>query len=328
MFITAFADSVSKTADTGSSQGLFAVIGNAAIVLLLILISSIKIVPQAYAYIVERLGAYNSTWSTGLHFKIPFIDRIAKKVNLKEMVVDFAPQPVITKDNVTMQIDTVVYFQITDPKLYTYGVELPMSAIENLTATTLRNIIGDMELDESLTSRDVINTKMRAILDEATDPWGIKVNRVELKNIIPPAGIREAMEKQMKAERERRESILKAEGEKKSAILVAEGEKAAAILKAEAEKESQILKAEAEKESAIRIAEGEAQAILSVQEATARGIQMLNEAAPSNQVLTIKSLEAFERAADGKATKIIIPSEIQGLAGLAAGLKSVIDEGK
>jgi len=297
-------------------------------VFLVIFIANIKIVPQAYAYIVERLGAYHATWGTGLHFLIPFVDRISKKVNLKEMVVDFAPQPVITKDNVTMQIDTVVYFQITDPKLYTYGVELPMSAIENLTATTLRNIIGDMELDESLTSRDVINTKMRAILDEATDPWGIKVNRVELKNIIPPAGIREAMEKQMKAERERRESILKAEGEKKSAILVAEGEKAAAILRAEAEKESQILKAEAEKESAIRIAEGEAQAILSVQEATARGIQMLNDAAPSNQVLTIKSLEAFEKAADGKATKIIIPSEIQGLAGLAAGLKSVMDEEK
>ena len=296
------------------------------VILIIVVIANIKIVPQAYAYIVERLGAYNSTWSTGLHFKIPFIDRIAKKVNLKEMVVDFAPQPVITKDNVTMQIDTVVYFQITDPKLYTYGVELPMSAIENLTATTLRNIIGDMELDESLTSRDVINTKMRSILDEATDPWGIKVNRVELKNIIPPAGIREAMEKQMKAERERRESILKAEGEKKSAILVAEGEKAAAILRAEAEKESRILKAEAEKESAIRIAEGEAKAIISVQEATAQGIKMLNDAAPSGSVLTIKSLEAFEKAADGKATKIIIPSEIQGLAGLAAGLKAVIDE--
>ena len=283
---------------------------------------------QAYAYVVERLGAYSGTWSVGLHIKIPFIERIAKKVTLKEQVVDFAPQPVITKDNVTMQIDTVVYFQIIDPKLYTYGVELPMAAIENLTATTLRNIIGDMELDESLTSRDVINTKMRSILDEATDPWGIRVNRVELKNIIPPAGIREAMEKQMKAERERREAILRAEGEKKSAILVAEGEKAAAILKAEADKESQILKAEAEKESAIRVAEGEAQAILSVQEATANGIRMLNEASPIDSVLTIKSLEAFAKAADGKATKIIIPSEIQGLAGLAAGLKSVIDEGK
>ena len=297
-------------------------------VLIVVIIANIKVVPQAYAYVVERLGAYSGTWSVGLHVKIPFIDRIAKKVTLKEQVVDFAPQPVITKDNVTMQIDTVVYFQIIDPKLYTYGVELPMAAIENLTATTLRNIIGDMELDESLTSRDVINTKMRSILDEATDPWGIRVNRVELKNIIPPAGIREAMEKQMKAERERREAILRAEGEKKSAILVAEGEKAAAILKAEAEKESQILKAEAEKESAIRVAEGEAQAILSVQEATANGIRMLNEASPIDSVLTIKSLEAFAKAADGKATKIIIPSEIQGLAGLAAGLKAVIDEEK
>ena len=322
MFITAYAATASESS-TGAVAGI--IIG---VALLLMLTSCIKIVPQAYAFILERLGAYNSTWGTGLHFKIPFIDRVAKKVNLKEMVVDFAPQPVITKDNVTMQIDTVVYFQITDPKLYTYGVELPMSAIENLTATTLRNIIGDMELDESLTSRDVINTKMRAILDEATDPWGIKVNRVELKNIIPPAGIREAMEKQMKAERERREAILKAEGEKKSAILVAEGEKAAAILKAEAEKESQILRAEAEKESAIRIAEGEAQAILSVQEATATGIKMLNDANPANAVLTIKSLEAFAKAADGKATKIIIPSEIQGLAGLAAGLKTIMDEEK
>ncbi len=297
-------------------------------VLIVVVVSNIKVVPQAHAYVIERLGAYSGTWSVGLHIKIPFIDRVAKRVTLKEQVVDFAPQPVITKDNVTMQIDTVVYFQITDPKLYAYGVELPMSAIENLTATTLRNIIGDMELDESLTSRDVINTKMRSILDEATDPWGIKVNRVELKNIIPPAGIREAMEKQMKAERERREAILKAEGEKKSAILVAEGEKAAAILKAEAEKESQILKAEAEKESAIRIAEGEAQAILSVQEATAAGLRMLNDASPKDSVLKIKSLEAFEKAADGKATKIIIPSEIQGLAGLAAGLKAVMDEEK
>ncbi len=298
------------------------------VILLVLVISNIKIVPQAHAYVIERLGAYSGTFGVGLHLMIPFIDRVAKRVTLKEQVVDFPPQPVITKDNVTMQIDTVVYFQITDPKLYAYGVELPMSAIENLTATTLRNIIGDMELDESLTSRDVINTKMRSILDEATDPWGIKVNRVELKNIIPPAGIREAMEKQMKAERERRESILRAEGEKKSAILVAEGEKAAAILKAEAEKESQILKAEAEKESAIRVAEGEAQAILSLQEATANGIKMLNESAPSSAVLTIKSLEAFEKAADGKATKIIIPSEIQGVAGLAAGLKEIITEGK
>ena len=297
-------------------------------ILIVVIIANIKIVPQAHAFVIERLGTYSGTWNVGLHIKIPFIDRIAKRVTLKEQVVDFAPQPVITKDNVTMQIDTVVYFQITDPKLYAYGVELPMSAIENLTATTLRNIIGDMELDESLTSRDVINTKMRSILDEATDPWGIKVNRVELKNIIPPAGIREAMEKQMKAERERREAILRAEGEKKSAILVAEGEKAAAILAAEAEKESRILKAEAEKESAIRIAEGEAQAILSVQEATASGIKMLNEAAPQTAVLTLKSLEAFQKAADGKATKIIIPSEIQGIAGLAAGLKEVIEENK
>ncbi len=295
-------------------------------ILVVLVISNIKIVPQAHAYVIERLGAYSGTWNVGLHLKIPFIDRVAKRVTLKEQVVDFPPQPVITKDNVTMQIDTVVYFQITDPKLYAYGVELPMSAIENLTATTLRNIIGDMELDESLTSRDVINTKMRSILDEATDPWGIKVNRVELKNIIPPTGIREAMEKQMKAERERREAILRAEGEKKSAILVAEGEKAAAILRAEAEKESQILKAEAEKESAIRIAEGEAQAILSVQEATADGIKMLNAATPSKEVLTIKSFEAFEKVADGKATKIIIPSEIQGIAGLAAGLKGIFED--
>ena len=298
------------------------------IILVILVVSNIKIVPQAHAYVIERLGAYSGTWGVGVHLLIPFIDRVAKRVTLKEQVVDFKPQPVITKDNVTMQIDTVVYFQITDPKLYTYGVELPMSAIENLTATTLRNIIGDMELDESLTSRDVINTKMRSILDDATDPWGIKVNRVELKNIIPPAGIREAMEKQMKAERERREAILRAEGEKKSAILVAEGEKAAAILKAEAEKESQILTAEAEKESAIRIAEGEAQAILNVQEAEARGISMLNEAAPTKAVLTIKSLSAFEKAADGKATKIIIPSEIQGVAGLAAGIKEILTEGK
>ncbi len=297
-------------------------------VLIVVVIANIKIVPQAHAYVIERLGAYSGTWGVGLHIMLPFIDRVAKRVTLKEQVVDFAPQPVITKDNVTMQIDTVVYFQITDPKLYAYGVELPMSAIENLTATTLRNIIGDMELDESLTSRDVINTQMRSILDEATDPWGIKVNRVELKNIIPPAGIREAMEKQMKAERERREAILRAEGEKKSAILVAEGEKAAAILKAEAEKESQILKAEAEKESAIRVAEGEAKAILSVQEATADGIKMLNDAAPSEAVLRIKSLEAFEKAADGRATKLIIPSEIQGIAGLAAGLKEVIADSK
>lgn len=295
------------------------------LLLIVLVISNIKIVPQAHSYVVERLGAYSATWNVGLHLKIPFIERVAKNVSLKEQVVDFAPQPVITKDNVTMQIDTVVYFQITDPKLYTYGVDRPMSAIENLTATTLRNIIGDMELDESLTSRDTINTNMRAILDEATDAWGIKVNRVELKNIIPPAGIREAMEKQMKAERERREAILRAEGEKKSAILVAEGEKASAILKAEAEKESAILKAEAERESAIRIAEGEAEAIINIKKATAEGIRMLNESAPSEAVLVIKSLEAFEKAADGNATKIIIPSEIQGIAGLAKGITEVIN---
>ncbi len=293
------------------------------VVLIVLVLSSIKIVPQANSYVIERLGAYHATWGVGLHFKLPMIERVAKRVSLKEQVVDFPPQPVITKDNVTMQIDTVVYFQITDPKLFTYGVDMPMSAIENLTATTLRNIIGDMELDESLTSRDVINTQMRSILDEATDPWGIKVNRVELKNIIPPSGIREAMEKQMKAERERREAILRAEGEKKSAVLVAEGEKESRILQAEAEKQSQILKAEAEKEAAIRIAEGEAQAILEVQKATAEGLRMLNEANPTEKVVAIKSLEAFGKAADGKATKIIIPSEIQGLAGLVTSIKEL-----
>ena len=293
------------------------------IILVLLVLSCIKIVPQAHSYVIERLGAYHATWGVGLHVKLPMIDRIAKRVSLKEQVVDFPPQPVITKDNVTMQIDTVVYFQITDPKLYTYGVDMPMSAIENLTATTLRNIIGDMELDESLTSRDVINTQMRSILDEATDPWGIKVNRVELKNIIPPSGIREAMEKQMKAERERREAILRAEGEKKSAVLVAEGEKESRILQAEAEKQSQILKAEAEKEAAIRVAEGEAQALLEVQKATAEGLKMLNEASPTEPVIAIKSLEAFQKAADGKATKIIIPSEIQGLAGLVTGIREL-----
>ncbi len=299
-----------------------------ALVIVLVAIN-IKVVPQAKAYVIERLGAYSATWGTGLHVLIPFIERVSNRVTLKEQVVDFPPQPVITEDNVTMQIDTVVYYQITDPKLYTYGVEFPMAAIENLTATTLRNIIGDMELDESLTSRDVINTKMRSILDEATDPWGIKVNRVELKNIIPPEGIREAMEKQMKAERERREAILRAEGEKKSAILVAEGEKESRILEAEAEKASQILHAEADKEAAIRIAEGEAEAIRKVQQATADGIRMINESSPSKEVLTIKSLEAFEKAADGKATKIILPSEIQGIAGLAASLKEVLtDDGK
>ncbi len=296
------------------------------VLIIIVLIANIKIVPQAHAYIVERLGAFHASWGVGLHFKVPVVEKVVKKVSLKEQVVDFPPQPVITKDNVTMQIDTVVYFQITDPRLYTYGVELPMSAIENLTATTLRNIIGDMELDESLTSRDVINTKMRAILDEATDPWGIKINRVELKNIIPPAGIREAMEKQMKAERERRESILRAEGEKKSAVLVAEGKKESRILEAEAEKQSQILKAEAEKEAAIRIAEGEAQAIREVQKATAEGLKMLNEASPSDAVLAIKGMEAFAKAADGKATKIIVPSELQGLAGLATSIKEIVTD--
>ena len=293
------------------------------ILVVVILLSCIKIVPQAHAYVVERLGAYQQTWSVGLHFKVPFLDKVAKKVILKEQVVDFAPQPVITKDNVTMRIDTVVFFQITDPKLFAYGVENPIMAIENLTATTLRNIIGEMELDQTLTSREVINTKMRASLDIATDPWGIKVNRVELKNIIPPAAIQDAMEKQMKAERERREAILRAEGEKKSTVLVAEGKKESAILEAEAEKQSAILRAEAQKEKMIREAEGEAEAILKVQQATADGIRMIREAGADESVLKIKSLEAFEKAADGQSTKIIIPSEIQGLAGLAASLKEV-----
>ena len=303
-----------------------------AIVLLIILVliiillaSCIKIVPQAQAYVVERLGAYQGTWSVGLKLKMPFIDKIARKVNLKEQVVDFAPQPVITKDNVTMRIDTVVFFQITDPKLYTYGVENPIMAIENLTATTLRNIIGDLELDQTLTSRETINTKMRASLDVATDPWGIKVTRVELKNIIPPAAIQDAMEKQMKAERERRESILRAEGDKKSTILVAEGKKQSAILEAEGEKQSAILHAEAEKEKMIREAEGEAEAILKVQQAAADGIRFIKEAGADDAVLKIKSLEAFEKAADGKATKIIIPSEIQGLAGMLASAKEVLN---
>ena len=295
------------------------------LVALAIAVSCIKIVPQANAIVVERLGGYLTTWSVGLHFKAPFIDRVAKKVLLKEQVVDFPPQPVITKDNVTMQIDTVVYFQITDPKLYAYGVENPIMAIENLTATTLRNIIGDLELDETLTSRETINTKMRASLDVATDPWGIKVNRVELKNIIPPAAIQDAMEKQMKAERERREAILRAEGEKKSTVLVAEGKKESAILDAEAEKQAAILRAEAHKEATIREAEGQAEAILKNQQANADGLRMLKEAAPDAGVLQLKSLEAFAKAADGKATKIIIPSEIQGIAGLA---KSVVEVGK
>ena len=294
-----------------------------AIVVLLILSSCIRIVPLAQALVVERLGAYLETWSVGVHFKVPFIDRVAKRVILKEQVVDFAPQPVITKDNVTMKIDTVVFFQITDPKLFAYGVENPIMAIENLTATTLRNIIGDLELDQTLTSRETINTKMRAALDVATDPWGIKVNRVELKNIIPPAAIQDAMEKQMKAERERRESILRAEGEKKSTILVAEGKKESAILEAEAEKEAAILRAEAEKEKMIREAEGEAEAILKVQKAEADGLRFIKEAGADNAVLQLKSLEAFAKAADGKATKIIIPSEIQGIAGLVKGLTEV-----
>ena len=304
-------------------MGPFIIIGIVA-VLLVILIANIQIVPQARAYVVERLGAYNATWHTGIHWKIPFIERVAKKVSLMEQVADFQPQAVITKDNVKMQIDTVVFYQITDCKLFTYGVEAPLAAIENLTATTLRNIIGELELDSTLTSRDIINTKMRAILDEATDPWGIKVNRVELKNIIPPREIQDAMEKQMKAERERREQILRAEGEKNSTILVAEGKKQAMILDAEAQKQRQILLAEAEREAKIRQAEGEAEAILKIQEATATGIKLINEAAPSEKVIAIKSLEAFEKAADGKATKIIIPSEIQSLAGLATSFKELV----
>ena len=304
-------------------------IGTIMLVIVIVVIASIaasnvRIVPQATVYVVERLGAYQSTWETGLHVKIPFFDRIAKKVSVKEQVVDFKPQPVITKDNVTMQIDTVVFFQITDAKLYTYGVERPLSAIENLTATTLRNIIGDMELDHTLTSRDVINTKITALLDTATDKWGIKVNRVELKNILPPREIQDAMEKQMKAERERRESILRAEGEKRSQILVAEGEKESAILRAQAERESAILRADAVREQKIREAQGESEAIMMVQKSLADSIKLLNESAPSEQVIKIKSLEAFAKAADGKATKIIIPSEIQGLAGLATSLKEVI----
>ena len=296
------------------------------VLVLLIAMSCVKVVPQAKAFVVERLGAYQGTWSTGIHFKVPFIDRVANRVNLKEQVVDFPPQPVITKDNVTMRIDTVVFFQITDPKLYAYGVENPIMAIENLTATTLRNIIGDMELDETLTSREVINTKMRAALDMATDPWVIKVNRVELKNIMPPAAIQEAMEKQMKAERERRESILIAEGEKKSTILVAEGKKESAILDAEAEKQAAILRAEAQKEKMIKEAEGEAQAILKVQQANADGIRFLKEAGADESVLTLKSLEALAQLAEGKATKIIVPSDLQGLAGLATSLKEIMSD--
>ncbi len=294
------------------------------ILVVVVICSSIRVVPQAHAYVIERLGTYNTTWSAGLHLKTPLIDKVAHRISMKEQVVDFAPQPVITKDNVTMRIDTVVFFQITDPKLFAYGVEKPIMAIENLTATTLRNIIGELELDQTLTSRETINTKMRATLDEATDPWGIKVNRVELKNIIPPAAIQDAMEKQMKAERERREQILIAEGEKKSAILRAEGQKESLILSAEAEKQSAILRAEATKEATIRRAEGEAEAILKVQQANADGIKFLNEAAPDQAVLTLKSLDAFAKAADGKATKLIIPSEISGIAGLASSLTEIV----
>ena len=296
------------------------------VLILVVAASCIKIVPQAHAMILERLGAYQATWGVGIHFKIPFIERIAKRVNLKEQVVDFPPQPVITKDNVTMQIDTVIFFQITDPKLFAYGVENPIMAIENLSATTLRNIIGELELDETLTSRETINTQMRASLDVATDPWGIKVNRVELKNIMPPAAIQDAMEKQMKAERERREAILIAEGEKHSTILVAEGKKQSAILDAEAEKQAAILRAEAEKEKMIREAEGQAEAILKVQQATGDGLRMIREAKADESVLTLKSLETFEKVADGRSTKIIIPSEIQGLAGLATSLKEVLSD--
>ena len=292
----------------------------AFVVLLVIVISNIAIVQQSYAYVIERLGAFHKVWSVGPHIKVPFIDRIARKVSLKEQVLDYPPQPVITKDNVTMQIDTVVYFQITDPKLYTYGVEHPMAAMETLTATTLRNIIGDLELDQTLTSRDVVNTKMRAILDEATDPWGIKVNRVELKNILPPADIQSSMEKQMKAERDRRQAILQAEGQKKSAILIAEGEKESAILRASAEKEAAILRAEAEKQAAILKADGEAQAILAVQKAMADSLELLNQKAPNDAVIKLKAIEAMQKVADGKATKIIIPSEMQGLVGLANGI--------
>jgi len=295
------------------------------VLILIVLATNIRVVQQSRAFVVERLGAFQAVWGVGLHFKIPFIERVVKNVSLKEQVVDFAPQPVITKDNVTMQIDTVVYFQITDPKLYTYGVEHPMSAIENLTATTLRNIIGDLELDQALTSRDHINTKMRAILDEATDPWGIKVNRVELKSIIPPREIQDAMEKQMKAERERREAILQAEGQKQSQILVAEGEKQSAILRADAAKQAKIMEAEAEKAARIMAAEAEAEAIMKVQQATADAIKLVNEANPGEGVIKIRALEAFAAAADGKATKIIIPSELQGLAGLAATAKTVFE---
>ncbi|MCI7018487.1 MAG: SPFH/Band 7/PHB domain protein [Clostridiales bacterium] len=296
------------------------------LIALIIVVTNIAVVQQSRAYVIERLGAFQTVWGVGLHFKVPFIDRIARRVSLKEQVLDYPPQPVITKDNVTMQIDTVVYFQITDPKLYAYGVEQPMAAMETLTATTLRNIIGDLELDQTLTSRDVVNTKMRAILDEATDPWGIKVNRVELKNILPPQDIQNSMEKQMKAERDRRQAILQAEGQKKSAILIAEGEKESAILRASAEKEAAILKAEAEKQAAILRADGEAQAILAVQKAMADSLELLNEKAPNDSVLKLKAIEAMQRIADGKATKIIIPSEMQGLVGMASGIVESVKE--
>ena len=298
------------------------------LIALIILVRNIRIVPQAQAYVITRLGAYKTTWGVGLHLKIPFIESVAKRLSLKEQVADFPPQPVITKDNVTMQIDTVVYYQITDPKLYTYGIEQPILAIENLSATTLRNLIGDLELDQCLTSRDIVNTKMRQILDEATDPWGIKVNRVELKNILPPQDIQNSMEKQMKAERDRRQAILQAEGTKRSQILVAEGEKEAAILKADAEKQAAILKAEAEKQAAILKADGEAQAIMAVQKAMADSLALLNEKAPNEQVLKLKALEAMQKVADGKATKIIIPSELQGFAGLASGIAETVKETK
>ncbi|HIS59777.1 MAG TPA: SPFH/Band 7/PHB domain protein [Candidatus Faecousia faecipullorum] len=305
---------------------MFIVVLAIIIIAFIVVISNISVVQQSRAYVIERLGAFHSVWGVGLHFKVPFIDRVARKVSLKEQVLDYPPQPVITKDNVTMQIDTVVYFQITDPKLYAYGVEQPMAAMETLTATTLRNIIGDLELDQTLTSRDVVNTKMRAILDEATDPWGIKVNRVELKNILPPADIQSSMEKQMKAERDRRQAILQAEGQKKSAILIAEGERESAILRAGADKQAAILKAEAEKAAAILRADGEAQAILAVQKAMADALELLNEKAPNDQVIKLKAIEAMQKVADGKATKIIIPSEMQGLVGMASGVIEAVKE--
>ena len=307
-------------------MGPITIIIGIIVIFFVLVISNLAIVQQSQAYVIERLGAFQTVWGVGMHFKVPFIDRIARRVSLKEQVLDYPPQPVITKDNVTMQIDTVVYFQITDPKLYAYGVEMPMAAMETLTATTLRNIIGDLELDQTLTSRDVVNTKMRAILDEATDPWGIKVNRVELKNILPPADIQSSMEKQMKAERDRRQAILQAEGQKKSAILIAEGEKESAILRASAEKEAAILRAEAERQAAILKAEGEAEAIRQVQQALADSMGMLNEKAPNDQVIKLKSIQAMEKVADGKATKIIIPSEMQGLVGLANGLTAGVKE--